>query len=139
VVAREVKSLARQSKLATREVREILGEILKASRGALAATERGRLAVEGGSAQSLRAGESIDALAASLADAVQAATQIAASSRQQLEGADHVVMATGRVQQIGARYAAGTTKLEEAARALDVLGRRLKATVETRRDQAERT
>jgi methyl-accepting chemotaxis protein len=134
MVAREVKSLAQQSKQATRDVRSILVDIQKASRDALAATERGRQTVEEVGAQSVGAGESIDALAGSLAEAVQAATQIAASSRQQLVGADHVVMATARVQQIGGRYAAGTTKLEDAARALDVLGRRLKALVDTRKE-----
>ena len=48
VVAQEVKSLAEQSKQATAQVRAILGDIQKATSGAVMATEQGSKAVEAG-------------------------------------------------------------------------------------------
>ena len=130
VVSREVKHLAQQSKQATREVRAILGEIQNAARAARVATEHGRIAVEEGVGQSERAGASIEALAASLAEAVQASEQIAGSSRQQLIGTDHVAMGMARVQEIGARYRGGMERLKVAAQALDALGQQLKVVVD---------
>src|SRR4030067_173625 len=48
VVAQEVKSLAEQSKQATAQVRTILGDIQKATSGAVMATEQGSKAGETG-------------------------------------------------------------------------------------------
>ena len=48
------------------------------------ATEQGSKAVDSGVRQSEEAGEAIHVLAESIAEAAQAATQIAASSQQQL-------------------------------------------------------
>ena len=127
---REVKHLAQQSKQATREVRTILSEIQKAARAARVATEHGRAAVEEGVGQSERAGTSIEALAASLAEAVQASEQIAESSRQQLIGTDHVAMGMARVQEIGARYRGGLERLKSAVQALNALGQKLKMVVD---------
>ena len=59
VVAQEVKNLATQSKQATAQVRNILGEIQKATTAAVLATEQGSKAVETGVKQSGEAGEVI--------------------------------------------------------------------------------
>src|SRR4028119_2044466 len=91
VVAQEVKSLADQSKQSTTQVRTILSDIQKATAAAVMATEQGNKAVEDGVRQSAAAGESIVALGANVTEASQAATQIAASSQQQLVGMEQVV------------------------------------------------
>ncbi len=54
VVAQEVRSLAEQSKQATAQVRNILGDIQKATSAAVMATEQGSKAVEAGVKQSAR-------------------------------------------------------------------------------------
>src|SRR5262249_18285798 len=73
VVAQEVRSLAEQSKQATGQVRNILGDIQKATNAAVMMTEQGSKAVEAGVKQSGATSESIQSLAASVTEAAQAA------------------------------------------------------------------
>lgn len=130
VVAQEVKSLAEQSRQATNQVRTILGDIQKATVAAVMATEQGSKAVEAGTRQTEVAGEAIQALAGSVNEAAQAATQIAASSQQQLVGVDQVAGAMESIRQASAQNVAGAKQLETAARNLNELGQRLKQMVE---------
>ncbi len=130
VVAQEVKSLAEQSKQATAQVRTILNDIQKATTAAVLATEQGSKAVESGVKQSAEAGESIRLLADSIAEAAQAAAQIAASSQQQLIGTDQVAMAMDNIKQASAQNVAGTRQTETAAHNLHELGQKLKKLVE---------
>ena len=130
VVAQEVKSLAEQSKQATAQVRTILGNIQKAMSAAVMATEQGSKAVEAGVRQSTGAGESIRLLADSIAEAAQAATQIAASSQQQLVGMDQVALAMENIKQARAQNVASTRQAEAAAQNLHELGQKLKQLVE---------
>jgi len=130
VVAQEVKSLAQQSKQATAQVRTILSDIQKATSAAVMATEQGSKAVEAGVKQSTEAGESIRVLADSITEAEQAATQIAASSQQQLVGMDQVALAMENIKQASVQNVAGTKQAETAAQNLNGLGQKLKQLVE---------
>jgi methyl-accepting chemotaxis protein len=130
VVAQEVKSLAEQSRAATDRVRAILSDIQKATTAAVMATEQGNKAVEAGSRQTEIAGESIQALTGTVSEAAQAATQIAASSQQQLVGMDQVAGAMENIKQASTQNVASARQLETAARNLSDLGQRLKALVE---------
>jgi methyl-accepting chemotaxis protein len=130
VVAQEVKSLAEQSKQATGQVRTILNDIQKATTAAVLATEQGSKAVETGVKQSGEAGDAIRQLADSITEAAQAATQIAASSQQQLVGTDQVAMAMENIKQASTQNMAGTKQAELAAQSLHELGQRLKKLVE---------
>ncbi|MDP1683002.1 MAG: methyl-accepting chemotaxis protein [Burkholderiales bacterium] len=126
VVAQEVKSLAEQSKQATTQVRLILGDIQKATSAAVLATEQGNKAVEAGVKQTGETGESIRLLAESIHEAAQAATQIAASSQQQMVGMDQVAQAMENIKQASVQNVAGTKQAEVAAQGLHELGVRLK-------------
>jgi methyl-accepting chemotaxis protein len=130
VVAQEIRSLAEQSKHATAQVRAILGEIQKATTAAVMAAEQGIKAVEAGVKQSNEAGESIRSLAEGLSEAAQAATQIAASSQQQLVGMDQVAAAMENIKQASTQHVAGTKQAETAAQNLHDLGQKLKRLVE---------
>jgi methyl-accepting chemotaxis protein len=130
VVAQEVKSLAEQSRAATDRVRAILSDIQKATTAAVMATEQGNKAVEAGSRQTELAGDSIQALTGTVSEAAQAATQIAASSQQQLVGMDQVAGAMENIKQASTQNVASARQLETAARNLSDLGQRLKALVE---------
>jgi methyl-accepting chemotaxis protein len=130
VVAQEVKSLAEQSRAATDRVRAILSDIQKATTAAVMATEQGNKAVEAGAKQTEIAGESIQALTGVVSEAAQAATQIAASSQQQLVGMDQVAGAMENIKQASTQNVASARQLETAARNLSDLGQRLKALVE---------
>lgn len=136
VVAQEIKSLAEQSKQATAQVRTILGDIQKATSAAVLATEQGSKAVEAGVRQSGDTGESIRVLADNITEAAQAATQIAASSQQQMVGMDQVVVAMESIKQASTQNVAGTRQAEEAAKSLHQLGLRLGELIGGRRATA---
>ena len=129
VVAQEVRSLAEQSRQATAQVRGILGDIQKATAAAVLATEQGAKAVESGVRQSAEAGESIRLLADNVVEAAQAATQIAASSQQQMVGMDQVAQAMENIRQASAQNVSGTKQAELAAQNLHELGARLGAMI----------
>ncbi len=133
VVAQEVKSLAEQSRQATTQVRTILMEVQKATSAAVMATEQGTKAVAAGVKQATDAGESIRVLTGSVGDAGQAATQIAASSQQQLVGMDQIASAIANIRQATTQNMAGTKQLEASAKSLQELGGRLKVLVERQR------
>ena len=130
VVAQEVKSLAEQSRQATAQVRTILGDIQKATSAAVMATEQGSKAVEAGVKQSSEARESIRLLTDSIGEAAQAATQIAASSQQQMVGMDQVALAMENIKQASVQNVAGTKQAETAAHSLHELGQKLKQLAE---------
>jgi methyl-accepting chemotaxis protein len=126
VVAQEVRSLAEQSKKATVQVRTILGDIQRATNGAVMATEQGTKAVEAGVKQASQSGESVKALAESVVESSQAATQIAASSQQQLLGMDQVASAMENIKIATTQNIAGAQQSEAAAQNLQDLGHKLK-------------
>jgi methyl-accepting chemotaxis protein len=130
VVAQEIKSLAEQSKKATAQVRTILNDIQKATSAAAMATEKGSKTVEAGVQQSANAGESIRLLAHGVEEAALAATQIAASSQQQLAGMDQVAIAIENILQASTQNAASTKQAEGVAQNLHELGQKLKEIVE---------
>ncbi len=130
VVAQEIKNLAEQSKQATSQVRNILNDVQKATSAAVLATEQGNKAVDAGVKQTTQAGEAIRILAESINEAVQATTQIIASSQQQVIGMDQIGMAMENIRQAGTETASNMEQSEKSARNLHELGQKLKALVE---------
>jgi len=94
------------------------------------AAEQGSKAVETGVKQSSKAGETIRLLAKSVNESVQSATQIVASSHQQVVGMDQVGVAMNNINQAGAENAASMKQAEKAAKDLNDLGQKLKALVD---------
>jgi methyl-accepting chemotaxis protein len=130
VVAQEVKSLAEQSRQATRQVREMLGDIQKSVGAAVMITEQGAKTVAQGVEQASQARQAIRELADNIADAAQAAVQIAVSSQQQQAGMDQVALAMENIQQASAENAAGSRQAEASARNLHALGQSLRQIVD---------
>ncbi len=129
VVAQEIKSLADQSKHATEQVRDILGDIQKATSASVMAAEQVSKAVDGGVKQAAESGESIRKLADSIAESAQAASQIAASSQQQFVGMDQIAMAMENIKQASQQNVSATKQAEQAAQNLHELGQKLKEMV----------
>jgi methyl-accepting chemotaxis protein len=129
VVAGEIRTLADQSKQATVQVRKILGEIQRATSGAVMTSERGTQQVASASAQIGSAGETIRALAEAAAEAAQAAAQIVASAGQQAVGMTQIRQAMGNIQEATQQNLASTRQAEAAAQDLNQLGERLLALV----------
>jgi methyl-accepting chemotaxis protein len=138
VVAGEVKSLAEQSRQATAQIREILGEIQASTQAAVMAAEQGVKASEAGEAITSEAGDAIRQLGERLARSADSAQQILASAQQQLTGVDQVALAMQNIRQASSQNMAATRQVEQAARELDGLSKRLTSLVSAngRRERA---
>ncbi|MBF0152592.1 MAG: methyl-accepting chemotaxis protein [Magnetococcales bacterium] len=126
VVAQEVKSLAEQSREATRQIKTILNDIQKATSAAVMATERGSKAVESGVHLSDLAGQAIVSFEGSVDLTSTAAEQIGASSQQQLAGMDQLVTAMESIKSATSQNVEGARQLETATRSLNELAHNLK-------------
>lgn len=133
VVAQEIKTLSEQSKKATAQVRAILNDIQKGVSTAVIVTEQGTKAVEAGVKQSAEAGETILALADSVAEAAQAANQIAASSQQQLAGMDQITLAMDNINQATTQNITGIKQTEQAVQNLNELAQSFRSMIESRK------
>jgi methyl-accepting chemotaxis protein len=125
VVAGEVKSLAEQSKKATVQVRQILGEIQRATSAAVMTTEQGTKQVALTSRQVTEAGQTIQTLADAVAEAAQAASQIVASAGQQAVGMAQIRQAMSNIHEATQQNLASTKQSERSAQDLNILGGRL--------------
>ena len=130
VVAREVRSLADQSRQATMQVRRILGDVQKATGGAVMATEQGTKVVEAGVTQSVEVEKAIRLLAESIQEAAEEATQIAASSQEQVVGIDQVALAMESIRAASSQNVESARQTEVAAQVLRDLGTKLQHAVE---------
>ena len=125
VVAGEIRSLAEQSKRATVQVRQILGDIQRATTAAVAATEQGTRQAASGSRQVSEAGETIRQLVEAVAQASQAAAQIVASAGQQAAGMSQIREAMANINEATHQNLASTRQAENAAQDLNAMGQRL--------------
>lgn len=125
VVASEIKSLAEQSKRSTIQVRQILGEIQRATSAAVMTTEQGTKQATAASRQIGAAGETIRALADAVQEAAQSSAQIVASAGQQALGMEQIRHAVGNIHQATQQNLTASRQSEQAARDLTQLGERL--------------
>jgi methyl-accepting chemotaxis protein len=125
VVAAEVKALADQSKKATTQVRQILGEIQRATHTAVLSTEE----VTKGVSEAITAGgqssQTINVLADTLGDAAQAAAQIVASAGQQATGMAQISQAMRNLDHVARQNLLATRQVEQASQNLSTLGNEL--------------
>lgn len=125
VVAQEIRSLAEQSKKATQQVRGLLNDIQNATNAAVLSMEQGGKAMEEGLRQSNDSGEAIKRLTGHIERAAEAATQIAASSRQQLAGMDQVAAAMENIKEVTEQNVESTRRMETEMQSLDQVGQDL--------------
>jgi methyl-accepting chemotaxis protein len=126
VVAGEVKALADQSKKATAQVRQILGDIQKATNGAVMRTEEGTRSVNEAISVVGKAGETIRTLAETITEAAQLAAQISASAGQQATGMTQIHQAMKNINQVANQNLVSTKQAERAAQDLDLLSTKLR-------------
>ena len=118
VVALEVRNLADQNRDATVQVREILGEIQRATNAAVMVTEEGSKGVDEGQNLVNKAGESIKELSHAIEEAAMAAMQIAASTRQQTIGMDQLTGAMRTIKHSTAEMVTRTMEVESSIQRL---------------------
>lgn len=129
VVAGEVKTLADQSKKATGQVRQILGDIQKATNSAVMRTEEGTRSVNDAITVVTKAGETIRSLADTITEAAQLAAQISASTGQQATGMSQIHQAMKNINQVANQNLVSTKQTERAAQDLDALSGKLRSLV----------
>ena len=130
VVAGEVRNLAQQSREATTQVREILGEIQKAANSAGMVTEEGSKRADIGMNIAEDSGDAIRAIINQVQQVSDAARQIAASAKQQVVGMDQVSSAMESINQAAMQSEAGVRQVEGTSRNLDSLAKELSEIVE---------
>lgn len=118
VVAMEVRNLADQNRDATVQVREILGEIQRATNAAVMVTEEGSKGVDTGQELVNSAGDSIRELARAIEEAAMAAMQIAASTRQQTIGMDQLTQAMRTIKHATTETVSSTMQVEASVQRL---------------------
>jgi DNA-binding LacI/PurR family transcriptional regulator len=106
VVAREMRHLAGQSREATTKVSEILNEIQRAANTAVMVTEEGSKGAQQGMELANRSGDAIVDLAAIIEEAARAAVQIAASTHQQTNAMDQLVVAMKSIKEASTQTSA---------------------------------
>jgi len=124
-VASEVRSLAEQSKAATKQVQAILGDIRGATDALVAATEQSQ-------ERTLEAHQAIEtvrtfmgSLLAVLEESADQARQISGASAQQAAGVEQIAEAMKQVAQGGAETQQSARQLERAVVDLSAVGTRL--------------
>jgi methyl-accepting chemotaxis protein len=125
VVASEVKVLAEQSKKATAQVRQILGEIQKATNSAVLSTEEVTKGLASAIKVGVHAGQTIKTLADTLADVSRSAMQIIASISQQATGMTEINQAMKNIDEVAKQNAVAACQASRAAENLNQLGIRL--------------
>ena len=128
-VAVEVRTLAEQSKAATKQIQGILGDIRHGGEALIAATEKSRTRVEDGvrSTDALRA--VIHELLAVLEQSSDQAQQIAGGAAQQAAGIKQIAEAIEQVAQGGKNTEGSARQLQQAVTDLSGLGDRLRKTL----------
>jgi len=122
VVASEIKSLAEQAKRSTVQVRQMLGDIQRATSAAVMTTEQGTKQVTAAARQVTQAGETIGGLVDAISESAQSAAQIVASAGQQAIGMEQIRQAISSIQQATQQNLASTRQSENAAQELDRIG-----------------
>ncbi|HRD48824.1 MAG: methyl-accepting chemotaxis protein [Candidatus Competibacter sp.] len=130
VVAGEVRSLAEQSRQATRQVSGILGDIQKAANTAVMVTEQGTRRAENGVSLAQTTAGAIHTMREQIHQVTQAAQQIAASARQQLAGMDQITHAMEDINQGAKQSQTGIRQIEQAIFDLDKLAGQLNLVVQ---------
>lgn len=126
VVALEVRNLADQNRDATVQVREILGEIQRATNSAVMVTEEGSKGVDTGQVLVNKAGSSIRDLSRAIEEAAMAAMQIAASTRQQTIGMDQLTQAMRTIKHATTETVSSTMQVEASVQRLRDAASRLR-------------
>lgn len=129
-VALEVRRLAEQSKNATVQVETILSEIQKAINTSVMTTEEGAKGVEMGVQQVAQSKMSIERLSAAIDQSANNAIQIVAGGQQQAAGMEQIAQAMEQISQAAVQALASTRQAEDSAQNLDLLARKLTASVE---------
>lgn len=126
VVAEEVRSLAEQSRKATKQVRQLLGDMQRETNRAVIITEDGTKSAEAAVRVVTGAGELFRDLSRSVGEAAEAMLQVSGSVSQQATGVTQIQQAMRDINQVTSQSLASTRQIESASNDLNVLSTRLR-------------
>jgi methyl-accepting chemotaxis protein len=132
VVADEVRALADQSKKATKQVRQLLGDMQRETNRAVIITEEGTKSADGAVRAAGEAGELFRDLSRTVSESAQAALQVAASASQQASGVSQIQQAMRDINQVTTQSLSSTRQIESASQDLSALSVRLRGLVGVR-------
>ena len=126
VVAAEVRNLAEQSKMSNAKVRQILGDIQKATNTAVLATEQGTKGVEAGMHLAEQAGDVIQKLTDTVGQSGNQVEQYLDSSRQTNHDIEQITIAIREISESTRAFVDGARQTRAAAQELEALAQRLR-------------
>ena len=126
VVAAEVRNLAEQSKMSNAKVRQILGDIQKATNTAVLATEQGTKGVEAGMHLAELAGDVISKLTLTVSESTSQVEQYLSSSHQTNQDLEQITIAIREISESTRAFVDGARQARSAAMELENLARRLR-------------
>ncbi|MEN6619165.1 MAG: methyl-accepting chemotaxis protein [Rikenellaceae bacterium] len=129
VIAQEIRSLADQSKKATKQVKEILEDINKSVSQAVGVTDQGAKTVENGLKLVRQSGDVIDLLSENVEETAQASMQISSSNQQQMAGMDQIVPAMENIKIASKQNVKGIQQAQSASQDIHNLGQALKKVI----------
>ncbi len=125
-VAREIKDLANQSRSATADVRQILGEVQQSTSSAVMLMEEGSKRVEQAIVTVNKSRDVIDGLLQAVRENARSAAKISASSNQQAIGTSQIRQAMNDINAAASQSVATVKQVEVTAGQLDELSDQLK-------------
>lgn len=131
VVAEEVRALAEQSKKATKQVRQLLGDMQRETSRATLLAEDGKKSADGAVQATTEAGEMFRELSRTVNESAQAALQVAASAAQQALGVTQIQQAMRDINTVTNQSLSSTRQIESASQDLSALSTRLRELIGT--------
>jgi methyl-accepting chemotaxis protein len=111
VVAENVRGLAERSKASTREIADLIARVQQGTREAVAAMAEGVRDVNAGREITENAGQSLEAIIASVQSAAERMKEVAGEVQELARGASRIVEATESIAQVSRDSAAGAAEM----------------------------
>ena len=126
VVAMEMRALAENVVESTKEIKEIVSEIQKASQASVLATEGQMKTSETGMSLAVRTGEQLQRILEMVEQTTEAAKQISLATQQQRTGTEQVVHSMAEIATIAKQNVAGSERTTRCSMELSNLADELK-------------
>ncbi len=126
VVAVEVKKLAENVVMSTKQVKEVISEIQSSTNKSIMVTEEGIKGVERGVVLSHKAGGVLEEILEMIKEATVSAKQIGLATQQQRSATDQVAVAMKQIAEVSNQSVISSKQVTSATRQLGLLAEKLK-------------
>ena len=130
VVAVEVKKLAENVVMSTKQVKDVISEIQSSTNNSVMATEEGIKGVDRGVVLAHKGGTVLQEILGMIKDTTSAAKQIGLATQQQRSATDQAVITMKQIAEVSNQSVTSAKQITSASRQLGLLAKRLKEMVE---------